>query len=91
MNAYKTEEEVIEDALRHLMRSRPDLRIQVAVHYYQTLGISLARAAQIAGVSWAQMKELLHQKGVSIGLGPENVEEVTQDVDALESFLDKKI
>jgi hypothetical protein len=37
------------------------------------------------------MKELLHQKGVSIGLGPENVEEVTQDVDALESFLDKKI
>jgi len=50
---YESEDEVIRDALRHLLRARPDLRIQLAVHRYQTEGLSLAKAASLAGVSWA--------------------------------------
>ena len=41
---YPSEEDVIQDALRHLLRSRGDLRIQVAVHRYQTEDISLAKS-----------------------------------------------
>ena len=29
---YETEQDVIEDALRHLLRARPELRLQLAVH-----------------------------------------------------------
>ncbi len=39
---YSDEESVIQDALRHLLRVRPDFRIQLAVHRYQTEEISLA-------------------------------------------------
>jgi hypothetical protein len=38
---YDSEEDVVQDALRHLLRARPWLRIQLAVHRYQTEGISL--------------------------------------------------
>ena len=31
---YESEEEVMQEALRHLLLDRPDLRIQVAIHRY---------------------------------------------------------
>ena len=42
---YESEDAVIRDALRHLLRARPDLRINLAIHRYQTEEISLAKAA----------------------------------------------
>lgn len=42
---YDSEADVIQDALHHLLRSRGDLRIQLAVHRHHTEGISLAMAA----------------------------------------------
>ncbi len=56
---YASEDEVIRDALRHLLRARPDARIRLAVHRYESQEISLARAAELAGVSWDQMREIL--------------------------------
>jgi predicted HTH domain antitoxin len=51
---YKNDQEVIQDALRFLVRVRPDLRVRLALHRYQTEEISLAKAASLAGVSWVQ-------------------------------------
>ena len=48
---YKDDQEVIQDALRFLLRGLPDLRVRLAIHRYQTEGISLAKAAGLAGVS----------------------------------------
>jgi hypothetical protein len=31
---YNSGEELIQDALRHLLRNRPDLRVQLALHRY---------------------------------------------------------
>ncbi len=72
-NIYYNEEAVIQDALRHLLRSRPELKIQLAVHRYQKEEISLEKAANLSGVSWAQMKDILMEKGVPIRLGPETI------------------
>jgi predicted HTH domain antitoxin len=72
---YASEDEVIHDALRHLLRARPDTRIRLAVYRYQNDEISLARAAELAGVSWDQMREILLEAGVQPRLGPETVEE----------------
>jgi Arc/MetJ-type ribon-helix-helix transcriptional regulator len=60
---YESEEEVIQDALRHLLRSRPELRIQLAVHRDRTEEISLAKAASFAGV------KLGSDEGYSVGAG----------------------
>jgi predicted HTH domain antitoxin len=60
---YGSEQEALDDALRHLLRAWPELRIGVAVHRYQTEPISLGKAAEIAGVSWATMRDILLERG----------------------------
>jgi predicted HTH domain antitoxin len=80
---YDNEEDVIQDALRYLLRGRPELRIQLAIYRYQTEPISLAKAANLAGVSWVQMKEILLERGIQPRLGPETVEEAEAEVQAL--------
>lgn len=83
---YEDEEAVIQDALRYLLRARADLRLRLAVHRYQTEGISLAKAADLAGLSWAQMKDVLVEHGVQPRLGPETLEEAQGDVDVLRGY-----
>ena len=80
---YKNDQEVIQDALRFLMRGRPDLRIRLALHRYQTAEISLAKAAGLAGVSWAQMKDILIAHGIQPRLGPETLEDAEGEANAL--------
>jgi predicted HTH domain antitoxin len=84
---YKSEEDVIQDALRHLLRARPELRIQLAIHRYQSEELSLAKAASLAGVSWAQMKDILVERGVQPRLGPETLEDAEKEAQALRDYL----
>ena len=83
---YNSEEDVIQDALRHLLRARPELRIQLAIHRYQTEELSLAKAASLAGVSWAQMKDILLERGVQPRLGPETLEEAENEAQSLQDY-----
>jgi predicted HTH domain antitoxin len=85
---YKNDEEVIQDALRYLVRGRPDLRVRLAIHRYQTEDISLAKAASLAGVSWAQMKDILVAHGVQPRLGPETLAEVEGEANALREYFE---
>jgi predicted HTH domain antitoxin len=88
LTRYQDEDAVIQDALRHLLRARPELRIQMAVFRYQHEDISLAKAASLAGVSWAQMKDILLEKGIAPRLGVETLADAQQDVDALRKELE---
>jgi predicted HTH domain antitoxin len=83
---YKDDQEVIQDALRYLVRGRPDLRVRLAIHRYQTEEISLAKAASLAGVSWDQMKDILVTHGVQPRLGPETLAEAESEVSALRDY-----
>ena len=83
---YASEAEVIHDALRHLLRARPDVKIRLAVHRYQSEDISLGRAAELAGVSWDQMREILLEKGIQPRLGPETVDEAKAEAQGLRDF-----
>ncbi|RRR76124.1 MAG: hypothetical protein EI684_03560 [Candidatus Viridilinea halotolerans] len=84
---YANDDAVIEDALRHLLRARPDLRISLAIYRYQNETISLALAASLAGVSWAQMHEIMVERGVPLRLGPESMAAAQAEVDALRRVL----
>jgi predicted HTH domain antitoxin len=83
---YSSEEEVIRDALRHLLRARPDARISLAVSRYETEGLSLAKAADLAGVSWAQMRDILLEKGIQPRLGPATLEEAENETRTLREY-----
>jgi predicted HTH domain antitoxin len=78
---YPDRQSVIQDALRALLREKPQLRIEIAVHRYQTEDISLARAAHLAGMSYDRMKALLQERGVQMRLGPADEREARQEID----------
>lgn len=61
---YESDAAVIEDAIRSLLRSKPELRIELAVAKYRTGRVSRNRAAEIAGLSPEEFKELLHERAV---------------------------
>lgn len=85
---YGNEEEVIRDALRHLLRDRSDLRIQLAIYHYEKEDISLAKAASLAGVSWAQMKDILLERGIQPRLGPDTLKEVEMEAQVLRDYFE---
>lgn len=87
---YGSEEEVVQDALRHLLRARPEARVELAVHRYQSEELSLAKAAELAGVSWSQMREILVEKGIPPRLGPETTEQAEGEVQALRDFFTRR-
>jgi uncharacterized protein (DUF433 family)/predicted HTH domain antitoxin len=85
---YENKDQVIQDAFRHLLSDRPDLRISVAVHRYRTdEELSLNQAAAIAGVSLERMKEILERHDVPLRLGPATIEETRAEYAAIAAIL----
>ncbi|GAA0290547.1 putative HTH domain antitoxin [Halarchaeum rubridurum] len=62
---FASEEEFLEEAFRALLEKRPELRVDLAVEQYKTGSVSLNRAAELAGYSPAEFKEILRDRGVS--------------------------
>ncbi len=88
---YSSEEAAIQDAVRILLRERPDLRIGLAIYRYEHENLSLARAAALAGVSWAQMKQILLERGIVPRLGPETMDEAQAEVQALRQYFQEQV
>jgi len=86
---YPNQEAVIQDALRSLIQEKPQLRVELAIHRYQTEEISLAKAAHLAGRSFDRMKALLVQRGIQPRLGPADEAEARQEVATMERILAK--
>jgi predicted HTH domain antitoxin len=80
---YPDTDTAVREAVRVLWQERPGVRIDVAVHRYRSEGLSVAKAAAIAGVSFDRMKELLAERGVPLRLGPETLAEARTELDAL--------
>ncbi|WP_424014096.1 UPF0175 family protein [Halorubrum xinjiangense] len=74
---------VVEEAVRELLRRRPELRLSLAVEKYRTGAVSLNRGAELAGVSTEPFKRELADRGINreAGFLSESVRE-----DHLETF-----
>lgn len=80
---YGNEKAVVDDAVQALLRTRPQLRLELAVSEYRRRDISIGRAATLAGISTEQMKDLLLERGFEPRLGPEDMAEVREEAAAL--------
>ncbi len=76
---FSDEQAVLRSALRALFQSHPELKRQMAIRAYTAGDISLGKAAEIMGVSHEEMKEILHESGAQIHLGPRTVDELLKD------------
>lgn len=81
---YPDTDTAVREAVRVLWQERPAVRIDVAVHRYRTEGLSVAKAAAVAGVSFDRMKEILAERGVPLRLGPETLAEARAELEALQ-------
>jgi hypothetical protein len=58
-----------------------------ARHFIPQEELSLAKAAEIAGVSWAQMRDILLEQGIDPALGPESLADAEAEVAAPQLWL----
>ncbi|KAF5414350.1 MAG: hypothetical protein C5S48_09055 [Candidatus Methanogaster sp.] len=86
IGAYRTEGEVLKDALRQLLLSRPGYRIDIAVKLYTDDKISLGKAAELAGMSFDEMKDVLVQRGIEPKLGIATISEALDEIDVLKEI-----
>jgi predicted HTH domain antitoxin len=85
---FENEDDVVQEALRHLLTDRLDLRIALAVYRYSIeSSLTLATAAELAGISIERMKNELIVRGVEPRLGPATVEEARAELAALKRSL----
>jgi len=79
---YSDRDELIRDALRALLRSKPRLRKEVAIELYKKHTISLSRVSEICGVNIEDFEELLKEEGVKVFV-PSLGEELTREVEEI--------
>ena len=77
---FDSEESLTTSAYRSLLTLRPELKIEMALSLYQQEEISLGRAAEIAGMSREQLKEILAARGIERKLVERSREQIEQDV-----------
>ncbi|MFA1610049.1 UPF0175 family protein [Halobellus rubicundus] len=66
---FSSRNEVVEEAFRALLKENPELRIEFAVEKYRSGSVSLNRAAEIAGKSTEEFKEILKNRGIERSIG----------------------
>ena len=84
---YANEAEVVEDGVRHLLRSHSDYRLAIAAKAYEDGAVSLGKAGEIAGLCMEDMKEALRSRGVQLRLGPRSKREAKREADSLRGAL----
>ncbi|MCK4603933.1 MAG: UPF0175 family protein, partial [Deltaproteobacteria bacterium] len=80
---YPSKEELIEDALRTLIRAKPDLKRDLAIELYAKKEVSLSRAAEICGLNIEDFKALLKERGIKIMVPNIPVEEIDKEVEKI--------
>ncbi len=80
---YHDRDELMEDALRALIRSKPNLKKDFAVELYDRGDVSLSRGAEIAGLNLEEFKEVLKEKGVKIRVPEISTKELGEEVDLI--------
>ncbi len=80
---YASKKELIEDALRTLIRTKPELKRDIAVELYKKEEVSLLRAGEICGLNMEDFKEVLKERGIKISVQNIPAEEVDQEVERI--------
>ena len=80
---YPSKNDLIEDALRALLRAKPELKRDVAIELYKKKEVSLSRAAEMCGLNIEEFKESLKERGITISVPSIPAEEVDREVERI--------
>ena len=72
---YDNKSEIMRDAFRQLLASRKELRLVIALELYKRGKATISRAAEVAGVSFDDMKTILSTERI-IRRGMMDIDEI---------------
>ncbi len=73
---YSSELEVIKDAISSLFRENAQLKVSTAIELYKKGDVSLSKAAEIAGMTTIEFKDILGKRGVIRDIEARPTEEI---------------
>lgn len=77
---YSSKSDVVKDALRIMIRSRPELRIAVAVELFKEGKVSIGKAAEIAGMTVIEFKDALKDRRIKRVIKAEKTKEMDKAI-----------
>ena len=78
---FKNKSELLDEAVKLIMRSNQSIRVELAINLYVREKASLAKAAEIAGVTTPEFKEMLAEKGYKRVVEGDSIEKIDQKID----------
>ncbi|VVB88428.1 Uncharacterised protein [uncultured archaeon] len=73
---YSSIDEAIKDAFRTLLNVKPDLKISAVIELYMEGEISIGKAAELAGVTTIEFKDILASRGIYRKIGARSKDEL---------------
>jgi predicted HTH domain antitoxin len=81
---FRSKDSFIEESVKYMLVSRGDLKINAAVEMYRSGDVSLARAAEVAGMSIFEFKEVLKTRGITMVVEAPSKEEINSQIKRME-------
>ena len=80
---YASIDEAVKDAFRTLLNAKPNLKTVAAIELYKEGTVSLGKAAEIAGVTTVEFKDILADRGIMREVSSRSVEELEKGVELI--------
>ncbi|TFH42550.1 MAG: hypothetical protein E4G94_06075 [ANME-2 cluster archaeon] len=77
---YKNKSELLDEAVILLLRSNQAVRLELAINIYSRKKASLAKAAEIAGVTTPEFKEILAENGYKRVVEGDSIEDIDSTI-----------
>ena len=77
---FKNKSELLDEAVKLILRSNQAIRVELAVNLYVQEKVSLAKAAEISGVTTPEFKEILAEKGYKRVVEGDSIENIDQKI-----------
>jgi len=87
IGSYYSRDEVISDAVRNLLISRADLRLNIAIDLFRRGHVSLGQASEKAGVGIIEFKDILAKRGILWEVGNLSPEALDKQTKKLREFI----
>ena len=80
---FVTREQGVQEAVRMLFIAKPHLRAEAAVQLYKEGQVTLGRAAEIAGLTRWEFRDLLASRGVTVEVEVASADEMEEQIKTL--------
>ena len=77
---------LVSQALEDLFREHSDLWRAIVIGAYLDREINLGKAAELLGLSRAELQKQFVEQGIPLRLGPQDLDEAKAEVDAIQAW-----